>query len=170
MTEEPSVIYLYSLFKVLFPLITLAVAIVPPQLIPVFTRCKLLNERQVPALEYYALTDFINEGHLDAQIRRTQKIYQRRRQTLIFSLSTSFHDNVIISSKTAGLHLTVRFRPDWCSDKILSSAAEAEIPLVSTKPYYVDSAENNEFLIAFSNLPEETTPKKIQIFAERLGG
>lgn len=170
MTEEPSVIYLYSLFKVLFPLITLAVAIVPPQLIPVFTRAKLLNERQVPALEYYALTDFINEGHLDAQIRRTQKIYQKRRQTLIFSLTTSFHDDIIISPKTAGLHLTVRFRPDWCSDKILSSAAEAEIPLVSTAPYYVDSAENNEFLIAFSNLPEETTPKKIQMFAERLGG
>lgn len=169
MTDEPSVVYLYSLFKVLFPLITLAVAIVPPQLIPVFTRAKLLNERQVPALEYYALTDFINEGHLDAQIRRTQKIYQKRRQALMFALSTSLRDNVTISPKTAGLHLTVKFRPDWCTDDILNYATEAGVPLVSTTPYYVGAAEKNEFLIAFSNLPEETTPKIIQTLAKLLG-
>lgn len=169
MTDEPAVIYLYSLFKVLFPLITLAVVIVPPQLIPVFTRAKLLNERQVPALEYYALTDFINEGHLDAQIRRTQKIYQKRRQTLIYSLTTAFRENITISPKTAGLHLTVKFRPDWCSDDILNYATEAGVPLVSTAPYYIGAAPSNEFLIAFSNFSEETTPKIVQTFAKRLG-
>ena len=169
MSGEPYVIYLYSLFKVLFPLVTLAAVIVPPQLIPVFTRAKLLNERQVPALEYYALTDFINEGHLDAQIRRTQKIYQKRRQTLIYSLTTSFRESITISPKTAGLHLTVKFRPNWCTDDILNYATEAGIAIVSTAPYYIGAAERNEFLIAFSNLSEETTPKIIQTFARLLG-
>ena len=61
----------------------------------------------------------------------------------MFALSTSFRDNVTISPKTAGLQLTVRFRPDWCTADILNFAAEAGVPLVSTAPYYVGAADSN---------------------------
>ncbi len=165
-SDGSSVIYLYSLFKVIYPLTTLTVAVIPTHLIPVFTRDKLLTERQVPALAYCALSDFINEGHLDAQIRRTQKIYRKRRQLLMYALTTAFRENITISPKSAGLHLRVRFSPSLNGDTILSCATAAAVPLVGTTPYYCGNAPINEYLIAFSHLLEETTHSQIQMFAD----
>ncbi len=166
MSDGSSVIYLYSLFKVIYPLTTLTVAVIPAHLIPVFTKDKLLNERQVPALAYCALSDFVNEGHLDAQIRRTQKIYRKRRQLLIYALTTAFRETITISPKSAGLHLLVRFSANLSGDTILRCATAAAIPLVGTTPYYCSDAPINEYLIAFSHLLEETTHSQIQMFAD----
>lgn len=169
-SDEQSVIYLYSLFKVLYPLTTLTVAVIPVHLIPVFTRAKLLSERQVPALAYCALSDFIEEGHLDAQIRRTQKIYQKRRQLLMFALTASFRDNIKVSPKSAGLHLTVQFKPELSQETIVHCATQASLSLVCTRPYYVNNPRVNEFLLAFSNIPEADIAAQVQKFADLLFG
>ena len=70
------VLYSYSFWKLLFPIITTGVLVIPEHLIEIFTKAKLLLERQFAPIEQYALTDFINQGHLECHISRSRAIYE----------------------------------------------------------------------------------------------
>ncbi|CAN5211508.1 PLP-dependent aminotransferase family protein [soil metagenome] len=167
-SDGQSVIYLYSFWKVLFPLTTACVVIIPDHLVPVFTRAKLLLERQSPMLEYFALTDFINNGMLDAHIMKTRKIYQGRRQALIHALSTEFRSQIALNERSAGLHLMVRILVDRTEAEILELAKQADLPMVSTRLYYVNEPVDKQFLIPFSSLPEEAISARVKLFASLL--
>src|SRR5262249_54105078 len=77
--QQDRVIYLYSFWKVLYPLTTIQCAVMPPWLVPVFDRVKFLTERQFPVLEHHALAEFIREGTLERHIRKTKTTYEKRR-------------------------------------------------------------------------------------------
>jgi len=166
LSDGTSVIYLYTFWKVLFPLTTVSLAIVPYHLIPIFTRAKILMERQFPVLEYYALTDFVNDGLLETHIMKTRKIYQRRRQALKHALTTTFRGMILLPDRTAGLHLLVMFKVDLTESDILDRAKQADLPMVSTRLYYLNSYVRNQFLIPFSSLPEETIASRVRRFAD----
>jgi len=168
LSDGRSVIYLYTFWKVLFPLTTASVAIIPHHLIPAFTRAKLLLERQFPVLEHYALTEFVSDGLLDAHIMKTRKIYQQRRQALFHALSTAFRSQVSLPERSAGLHLVARFKIDRSEDSILDLAKQADLPMVSTRLYYTHDFVRNEFLIPFSCLPEETIPDRVRLLAQSM--
>ena len=164
-SDGQSVIYLYTFWKVLFPLTTACVVIIPDHLVPVFTRAKLLLERQSPMLEYFALTDFINNGMLDAHIMKTRKVYQGRRQALIHALSTEFRSRIVLNERSAGLHLMVRLLVNRTESEILELAKQADFPMVSTRLYYFNEPVENQFLIPFSNLTEESITDRVKHFA-----
>jgi GntR family transcriptional regulator/MocR family aminotransferase len=168
MSGGQSVIYLYTFWKVLFPLTTACATIIPAHLIPAFTRAKLLLERQFPVLEHYALTDFVNDGVLDSHIMKTRKIYQQRRQALFHALSTAFRQNIHLPQRSAGLHLVARFNLDKSEEQILEAAKQADLPMVSTRLYYTHDFVRNEFLIPFSCQPDETIADRVQSFAQSI--
>jgi GntR family transcriptional regulator/MocR family aminotransferase len=168
MSDGQSVIYLYTFWKVLFPLTTACATIIPAHLIPAFTRAKLLLERQFPVLEHYALTDFVNEGILDSHIMKTRKIYQQRRQELFHALSTAFRKDIYLPQRSAGLHLVARFHLEKSEEQILEAAKQADLPMVSTRLYYTHDFVRNEFLIPFSCQPDETIADRVQSFAQSL--
>jgi len=162
------VIYLYSFWKLLFPLLSVGCAIVPLSLVPLFDRVKLLNERCFPVLEHRALADFISEGKLDRHVKRTRKIYETRRKSLTESLFRAFKTKIEIHKQSGGLHLCVRFAPELIAKGLERAAASARLPIVTTANYYVDTARSGEFLIPFAELPEEEIAGKVVAFARNL--
>jgi GntR family transcriptional regulator / MocR family aminotransferase len=157
------VFYIYSFWKVLFPLITIGVLVVPKPFIPVFHLAKLITERQFPLLEHYALTDFINDGHLERHIKRTRIVYGKRRQALMYALAKYMRDRVSIGKQSAGLHTLVRFEAD--ESTVVNAAEQAGLPLVGTAPYYAYGGNRSEFLIPFASMDEPVIEQVISEFA-----
>jgi GntR family transcriptional regulator / MocR family aminotransferase len=166
--KSDRVFYSYSFWKLLFPIVTTGVLVIPQHMIELFTKAKLLNERQFAPLEQYALTDFINRGHLECHISKSRAIYESRRQALIFNLKQKFRESVQIPRYTAGLHQLIQFHSDLEESQVLECARRAKLPMVSTRSYYVQNPVDLEFLIPFGVLEKESIAINVCDFAEHM--
>lgn len=169
MDTEHRVIYLYTFWKVMYPLLTIGCAVVPSYLIPAVDRMKFVTERQFPLLEHLTMADFIQSGSLERHIKRTKTIYERRRKALEEALFGSFKTDVEIPKQSAGLHLCVRFSSKLAAAAIESARQEAGLPMLSTAEYYNGTPAVNEFLIPFASMEEESILPPVTDFASRLG-
>jgi len=166
--DTGSVIYLYSFWKVLYPICSGGCMILPPHLVDVFARAKVLVKRNFPAIEHYVLADFISEGYLERHIRKVRGVYERRRQKLIYALAQNFKTGVSYHKESAGLHLLVRFNIGASDSEIKESAILAGLPMVGTGPYYVGESRPGEFLIPFASIREDDIEQIVQHLADSL--
>ncbi|HEY9787017.1 MAG TPA: hypothetical protein V6D17_16615, partial [Candidatus Obscuribacterales bacterium] len=160
--------YISTFWKVLYPVVRLGFLVIPRRLVRVVQRAKSLIERDFPLLEQRALTDFINEGHLERHIKRTKVLYARRRAALVQALTRHFGKRIVISPITAGMHLLIRFADEIDDGKALRCAAEANVSLVSTRQHYVVNHRNGEFLMGFAHLDEEHIQGTVEKFSQLL--
>jgi GntR family transcriptional regulator / MocR family aminotransferase len=163
--NESRVIYLYSFWKVLYPLTAVGCAVVPLSLVPVFDRIKFLTERQSPVLEHQALAEFLQTGALSRHIKKTKVQYDQRRKTLIESLYRLFKTHVEIPRQSAGLHLCVRFAPYLIRRALIECMREAGFHISSTRAYYTNAARDDEFLIPFAGTPVEEINRRANTLA-----
>jgi GntR family transcriptional regulator/MocR family aminotransferase len=145
----------------MFPGLRIGYAVVPPYLVEAFTRAKWLVDRHTTILEQAALADFIAEGHLERHIRRMRRIYKRRREVLIDSLTKYFGSHVIMPGEPASIYLMVRFD----SAAVIERARANGVHLRSSKYFYVRNAPENEFIIGFSAIGERIIREGIKRLA-----
>ncbi len=168
--EGDNTIYLSTFWKVLYPVVRIGYVVLPRRLVKVMERAKSLIERDFPLLEQKALTDFIDEGHLERHIKRTRVFYAKRRAALVQAVTKQFGKRIFISPVTAGMHLLVRFGSEQFDEqKVLAAASDAKVSLVSTANHYVSHPRQGEFLMGFAHLPEENIFETVQQFAANLG-
>jgi GntR family transcriptional regulator / MocR family aminotransferase len=164
MDDSDSVFYLSCLWNVLFPMTKLGFLVIPRCLIETFTRAKMHVECDMPALDQLVLTDFINNGCLDRQVRRARRLYARRRSSLIDHLQEVMGDHIQISMAPNGMDLLVYISKS--SQDVLEVARQCELAIFSTQSYYARDACANEFIIPFACTDEEMLRRKVSKFAE----
>ena len=99
------VIYVGTFSKTIFPSLRIGCAVIPPELIDVFTSARALNDVQSPAIDQAILTEFIAEGHFARHIRRMRKLYERRQQILIKECEKHLNGLLEVKKADAGMHL-----------------------------------------------------------------
>jgi len=166
--ESDCTIYLSTFWKVLYPVVRIGYIVVPRRMVRLLGRAKSLIERDFPLLEQKALTDFINEGHLERHIKRTRAFYAKRRAALVQSVTKQFGKQVFISPVTAGMHLLIRFSEAIDEEQVLAAARDSNVSLVSTVNHYISQRRKGEFLMGFAHMPEDAIFSTVQDFAERL--
>jgi GntR family transcriptional regulator/MocR family aminotransferase len=162
------VIYLSSFWKVLFPVVRIAFLVLPKRLVDPVYRSKSYIERDFPVLEQIALSEFLNEGTLERQMKRTKQIYAKRRAALLLALTRRLREHVTVFGASAGMHMIVRFDPELLSDYILACSQIAQLPLVGTDRHYSSHPPGNEFMIGFAHHSEETLTGMVERFADLL--
>jgi len=165
-----SVIYFYSFWRLLYPLVSVGFLVIPHKLIEVFHSYKNIWDRQFTTMEHYALTELLNEGHVESHIRSIWKVYRRKRQALIFALSKHLLPDVTVLASGSGMHTLVRFETPLASEFIQQCAAAAGLECASSEAYYVQAAPANEYMMRFSHLPEEEILGRVERFASLLRG
>jgi GntR family transcriptional regulator / MocR family aminotransferase len=166
--EGDNVIYLSSFWKVLFPVVRMGFLVLPRRLTAPMHRAKSLIERDFPLLEQRALTDFINEGHLERHIRRTRAMYAKRRAALVQVLTRLFRKRITISDVSAGMHMLVTFSSDMDDAQIARAARNAHVPMVSSSNHYMIDPKPHEYLIGFAHGDEQQITSAIERFAQEL--
>jgi GntR family transcriptional regulator / MocR family aminotransferase len=163
-----SVIYFYSFWRLLYPLVSVGFIVIPEKLIEVFHSYKNIWDRQFTMIEHYALTELLIEGHVESHIRSIWKVYRRKRQALIFALSKYLLPGITLLPSGAGMHVVVRFAETMPADFIQKCASESGLECSATTPYYTHAAPVNEFMLRFSHLPEDEILTRVEKFAEAL--
>lgn len=168
LAEGANVIYIGTFSKVLFPALRIGYVVVPEPLAHVFARARWIADRQTPTLEQLALTDFINEGHLERHLRRMRTLYDKRRQTLVRALKQHFGDRVEILGENAGMHLMARLQTPFDDQEVVRRAAAAGVGLVSARLYYLSEAPADEFVLGYSGLSERRIQEGVRRLAKAM--
>ncbi len=169
MSRSTLVLYLYSFWKLLFPLASTGSLVLPKQLLPGFLRAKRYVDRNFSLTEHQALSDFLAEGHMERHIYKTRQLYRRRRQALIFALKKTFGAAVSIPRESGGLHLSLRFSLSCSQQAVTNAAQKAGLKLVPTDRYYAAQTVEGGYLIDFAGLQEDRALDAVSDFALRLG-
>ncbi|WP_338846659.1 PLP-dependent aminotransferase family protein [Massilia sp. W12] len=124
MDAQGRVLYTGTFSKTLFPGLRIGFLVVPPALAPGFATALSELYRGGHIFTQAVLTDFINEGHFAAHVRRMRQLYAERRLCLQQAIARELPKATLYSGGEAGLHLTLRL-PDECDDVALCAAARA---------------------------------------------
>jgi GntR family transcriptional regulator/MocR family aminotransferase len=150
LAEEVPVIYCGTFSKVMFPGLRLGYLILPEALVSTFIRAKRLTDNFTPLLEQMALRDFIAEGHLERHIRRTRRLYGRRRKALLESLHQHLGNTAVVHGDDAGLHSYVKINDPALRER----AHRNKVQLRSAQPCFLEGSHPHHYLFGFSSLSE----------------
>lgn len=129
------VIYVGTFSKTIFPSMRIGCAVVPPDLVGIFTGARALNDTHSSLIDQAILTEFIGDGHFVRHIRRMRTLYEERQQTLIAECEKNLAGLLDVKKADAGMHV-VGWLPHGVSDKGISGkAAEQNLKVAAISAY-----------------------------------
>lgn len=150
--DDDCVIYIGSLWKMLFQVLRVCYVVVPRCLASGLLLAKMQVERHLPVLEQLALTDLMNEGISELHIKRTRPIYAKRREALINAITRVFGQEAVILPESGGTHVLLRLQTNMPDAVIEDCAAAVGMEIMSTAPYYMNEARKGEFMVGFAGI------------------
>ena len=148
------VVYAGSASKTLAPALRIGWLIVPPTLLAIVTREKLLADRGTSRIEQHALADFLTRGELDRHLRRMRIRYRERRDTLVQALTATLPE-ATIGGIAAGLHLTLRLPESDNEEAIRYQARDRGIELETMSDYRPAGRDQPPtLLLGYGQMPE----------------
>jgi GntR family transcriptional regulator/MocR family aminotransferase len=129
------VIYVGTFSKTIFPSMRIGCAVVPPDLVGIFTAARALNDTHSSLIDQAILTEFIGDGHFARHVRRMRTLYEERQQTLIAECEKNLAGLLDVKKADAGMHV-VGWLPEGVSDRAISrKAAEKDLILAPISAY-----------------------------------
>ncbi len=162
------VIHLSCLWKVLSPLLTLGFLVVPRRLLRLMNTAKALVERDLPIIDQFALSDFINQGHLERHTRKARRLYSQRHDKLIEAIERYAAGRIIIAPESAGMDLLIKVNAPVKEDRVLEMAEVSGLSLHPTRSYYLENPPDNEFIIPFAYMDENSIDSVVEQFCRGL--
>lgn len=166
--ETGSILYLYTFWRLLYPLTSITMLVLPPALVDVFHRSKRLSDPPFATADDVVLCELLENGSLEKHIRQVWKEYRKRRQAVIFELTKQLGKSVSVQPFTAGMHAIVRFNSSWSEEHIVDCAIRSGLQIAPTASYYAGDATANEFMVFFAGLAEEQAETVITRFTTAL--
>lgn len=164
-------LFLYSFHKILHPLTSTTVVVVPEALLAVARRLyEELPDTNTPeaAFRQGVLNDFICRGFMDSHLTKLCKTFQERRQILLFSLATGLRQAICLSTATAGTQVVFSIDPTFDENFVLECGTNSGLPIRSLKVDYDENKPINEFSISFSSLTTEQLRIGVEKFCSLL--
>lgn len=156
MDGHARVIYSGTFSKVMYPGVRLGFLVVPADLLAAFNTGLYDLYRPGQLILQAALTDFINEGHMAALIRRLRVAYKTRRDILAEQIRAALGDSVAITGTDAGLHMCLSFRDQRVDDTLI--AEQCSLARLQVRPlsnYYAGDSGMSGLVIGYAYVPEE---------------
>jgi GntR family transcriptional regulator / MocR family aminotransferase len=167
---EGRVIYVGTFSKILFPALRLAYLVLPELLVEPVVTAKAIGDTGTAALEQLALADFINQGHFDRHLRRTNASNSARRKALVGALRKEFAERAEVCGANAGLHLLV-----WIKAKnggmiadVHHKAEKAGVGLYEVDPFYMRPPRRTGVILGYAPLREPDIREGIGLLASAL--
>ena len=144
------VIYLGTFSKVLFPGLRLGYVVVPPELHDAMMAARFLTDRHGPGITEGVMTEFIEQGHLGAHIRRMCSFYRRARDELTAELNARLGDYLTVAPPDQGMHLTAHLRPGLSDVAIAEAAAQRGVVVRPLSGFYVAAPPVSALMLGFT--------------------
>jgi len=154
---EPELVFYVGTFsKILSPALRIGYMVVPRKLINSCRRYKDLLDHHSPSLNQLVLTQFIEQGYFERHIAKMKKVYRKRQETIIKSLTELFPGEYKVSGHSTGLHLIVEFDHIEFNDEVNKRLKEAGIVVYPVEMYAINKGRfKNRIMLGYGNVNEE---------------
>jgi len=147
-------IYLGTFSKTLYPGLRIGYMVLPPALVPAFTRARSILDGHTPQILQLTLARFMEDGHYNAHIRAMRKLYAARRNALLASIAQHLHGIVTALRPAGGLQIPCLLEPGWSEEKTLRQAAMAGIQLLGLSQLYAGEPKQQGWLLGYACLSD----------------
>lgn len=144
------VIYLGTFSKVIFPGLRLGYAVIPYELLDAITAARFLADRHPPGLIESVVTDFIEQGHFDAHIRRMSAQYRGARDYLAGALKTRLGEFLDVSTPDQGMNMLAPLHPGWDDASVARAALERGVVVRPLSAFYVAAPPVSAVVLGFT--------------------
>lgn len=145
-----NVVYLGTFSRLLLPSIRMSFMVLPPELLPLYReRGKFYNQTASKA-EQIALFQFIRDGHLESQIRKTRKLHAAKAKRLCEVIEAVFGDMATARLGEAGFLVMAEINTTLNSEEIARCAKKAGVAI---RPLMQSSRP--QILLSCSTVPAE---------------
>jgi GntR family transcriptional regulator/MocR family aminotransferase len=148
------VIYVGTFSKTIFPSMRIGCAVVPPDLVGIFTGARALNDTHSSLIDQAILTEFIVDGHFGRHVRRMRTLYEERQKTLIAECEKNLAELLEVKKADTGMHV-VGWLPEGVSDKVISrKAAEQNLRLAPISAYCAKELPRGGLILGYTAFAE----------------
>jgi GntR family transcriptional regulator/MocR family aminotransferase len=148
--DDSRVIYVGTLSKMLFPGVRIGFAVVPKDLIDVFTGAKFVTDRQPPSLQQAMVADFMRSGYLTGHIRRMRLQYREARDVVVKAITQHMGDLVEVEVPDCGIQLIIRFKKDISDVEVANNARAKGIVVKPVSSLCLNQPARQGLLLGYS--------------------
>ncbi len=159
-------IYVNTFAKSLAPSLRIGYLVLPDGLMRCYRDMFSLYSSTVPSFEQYTLSEFMRTGAFERHISRSRKVYQSRRDALIFALRDEFTGIPYrVSGGEAGLHLILNVCNGMDEQTLIKAAAEQGVKVYGLSGYYAAPAMSPEstLVLGYAGLGEDDILKAVKL-------
>ncbi len=127
------VVYLGTFSKMLLPSIRMSFMVLPPELMEIYERRKKMYNQTASKAEQIAITQFIRDGHLSSQIRKSRKIHLAKAMELLKVIEKVFAERGSAEVGDIGFHVALQLETD-CDAIAFAKRAEKKGVAVLPQP------------------------------------
>src|SRR5262245_55241119 len=149
------VIYVGTLNKALFPGLRIGYAVVPRALLRAFVGARYLIDRQHPTLQQAVVSEFMQQGHFAAHIRRIRQLYREQRDALAETLTRRAAGTLDVALPDQGMHLVAYLRDGSSDIEIEAAARRAGIVVRAISRFYRAARPRPGLMLGFSGFPRQ---------------
>ena len=153
-----NVIYLGTFSKMLLPSIRISYMILPPELMETYEKRKNNYNQTASKAEQIALTQFIRDGHLASQVRKSRKIHLAKAEKLAESIHKVFGDTVNVKIGEAGFMVQIIFSNGTDVKKVEKAARKEGLTF--------REAEGHTLLLTCAGVESDKYEEAMQILAK----
>lgn len=124
------VVYLGTFSKMLLPSIRMSFMILPPELLERYEKRKHHYNQTASKAEQIALTQFIRDGHLASQIRKSRKIHLTKAAELAGAVQKVFGEMVNVETGEDGFNILAELETPFTAEEVAGRAWEKGVAVV----------------------------------------
>src|SRR5215475_4464824 len=149
------VIYVGTFNKALFPGLRMGYAVIPRAQLEAFVTARYLIDRQPATMWQAVASDFMQQGHFAAHIRRMRQLYREQRDALASTLERRAGGKLEVALPDQGMHL-IAYLKDGSSDLAVEAAARrAGIVVRAISRFYRAARPRSGLMLGFSGFPRQ---------------
>ena len=117
------VVYLGTFSKMLLPSIRMSFMVLPHELLGIYEKRRHMYNQTASKAEQIAITQFIRDGHLSTQIRKSRKIHLAKATELANTIRSVLRDCGKVEIGESGFHVYVSLTTDLSAAEVARRAA-----------------------------------------------
>lgn len=151
------VVYLGTFSRLLLPSIRLSFMVLPPRLLERYQRRRDAYNQTASKAEQIALCQFIRDGHLESQIRKSRKIYQMKTKALCSAAERVFGDKAKITPCEAGFLSILELRTEKSAAELATEARKEGIAVSTVQM----KDGKTRLMLSCASVPAEQYPEAL---------
>lgn len=122
-----NVVYLGTFSRLLLPSIRMSFMVLTPELLALYNEKGRYYNQTASKVEQLALCQFIRDGHLESQIRKTRKLYTAKAKKLCEDIGNVFAELAVPHLGEAGFLVLADIKSDLTAEEIAKRARDAGV-------------------------------------------